>query len=174
MNQALLSTGLGVILLMLLIGHPAIADPYAWANWQNMCYNSLGRCAFTVGVVMTFIPMLMGHFNYGLDFVCSSNFRFIGCAVYIVCVVHPIVIALLYNTSQDPMYISFPVVLYLGLGNVFCETIIGLLLYIVFEHPFRTIINVIGLRGYQEQNGALDHKYHAIKPAKRVATVDPT
>ena len=172
MNLTMLNVGLGVIVLMLFIGHPAIADPYAWSNFQNMMYNSVGRCAFSTAVVMTFVPMLLGHFNYGLDFCCSRNFRFIGCVVYIVCVVHPIVIGLLYNTSQDPMYIAFPVVLYLGLGNVLCGTIFGLILYILFEHPFRTIINVIGLRGYQEQNGLLDHKYDAIKPAKRVATVD--
>ena len=39
------------------------------------------------------------------------------------------------------MYVDLIVVIYLGLGNVFCETIIGLFTWILFEKPIDTFFN---------------------------------
>jgi len=56
-------------------------------------------------------------------------------AVFIVALLHPVIIGLLYNTGREGMYVDLIVVMYLGLGNVFCETIIGLFIWLFFEKP---------------------------------------
>ena len=65
-----------------------------------------------------------------------------GCSkgVYLVALLHPIIICLLYDTGQEAMYVDLQVVLILGLGNVFCELIISQFGYLFFEWPMEVII----------------------------------
>merc|ERR1719498_1948042 len=108
-----------MIVFNLLVPHPAYADPYCWSTLQNMIYNSLGRFTFTLAAFMTYIPMLVGHNNYGKYLLSSKNVLFVSKCVYIVAIIHPVVIGLLYNTVQDGMHVTYNVVIFLGLGNVF-------------------------------------------------------
>lgn len=66
------------------------------------------------------------------------------------------------------MYVTFPIVMILGLGNVVSETAISLILFILFEHPFKTVFNVLGLRNYQNQTGLLDQKYYPLEQLESV------
>lgn len=98
-NRIMLVTGLGLILMLLTVSHPAIADPYSWSNFQNMMFNGPARGAFCAAVLFTFIPMLTGHFNIGRDLLCTPTVRLIGCAVFIIAICHPVLIGLLYNAQ---------------------------------------------------------------------------
>ena len=71
----------------------------------------------------------------------SSNMRALGKLTYVNVIIAPIVISLLYDTAQDPMYVSFNVVLFLGIGNAFCCTVFSLILLVLFEFPMRTILS---------------------------------
>ena len=62
-NELIFFAGISIITFDLLIGHPAIADPYCWSNIQNILYFSICRCSFTLGIAMTLIPVFFGHKN---------------------------------------------------------------------------------------------------------------
>lgn len=90
---------MGIIVFDLLIAHPAYADPYSWSDAQNMLYFSLGRLSFCLALLMTIVPMLVGQWNMGLGVASSSNFRMIAKSVFIIALIHPVVIGLLYNSG---------------------------------------------------------------------------
>ena len=52
-------------------------------------------------------------------------------------------IGLVYDTHQDAMYIDLHVVIYLGTGDVVCETIICVILYMAFEWPVKKLIDTL-------------------------------
>jgi len=99
LNELIFCLGALIITFDLLIGHPAIADPYCWSNIQNMLYFSLCRCSFTLGILMTIVPVLFGHKNIFKNVVGSQLFRVCGKTTFIIALTHPIIISLLYNTQ---------------------------------------------------------------------------
>jgi hypothetical protein len=40
------------------------------------------------------------------------------------------------------MHVELPVVLYLGLGNVVCEVLFGIIFYILIEYPLYEALNL--------------------------------
>ena len=91
---------------------------------------------------MLLLPVFLGHKSI-IQHALSSRV-ILACAkvTYFVALAHPIIIALLYNRGQHGMFVKLPVVLYLGLGNVFCETIFGLFSWIFLEYPIGRIIRL--------------------------------
>ena len=134
-------TGIFLVMFNLLIGHPAIADPYLWSTLENQLYMSVLRLTYIIALCFILIPMFTGKFNRGMYLMSSSNMRALGKITCINCIISPIVISLLYDTGQDAMYVSFNVVLFLGIGNVFCCTVFSLILLVMFEFPMRNILS---------------------------------
>jgi len=137
----MLFMGIFLVMFNLLIGHPAIADPYLWSTLENQLYMSVLRLSYVIALCLILIPIFTGKFNLGMHLLSSSNMRALGKLTYVNVIIAPIVISLLYDTAQDPMYVSFNVVLFLGIGNAFCCTVFSLILLVLFEFPMRTILS---------------------------------
>ena len=104
MNSPILSyvsiiLGNGLIVFNFLIGHPAIADPYSWTMLENQLYCSVVRVTYNVGCFMIIIPMFLGHFNFGKYLMSTSLMRAIGKLSFLVALILPLAIGLLYNTQ---------------------------------------------------------------------------
>ena len=135
--------GLSLIIFNLMIGHPAIADPYSWSTLENQLYMSVFRVSYVFALCLILTSMLTGKFNRGLYLLSSSNMRALGKITFVNAIISPIVIALLYNTGQDAMYVSFNVVLFLGLGNAFCCTVFSLIFLILIEFPVKNLLSTV-------------------------------
>ena len=152
-SNAIFFLGLFIFLFDLLIGHPAIAAPYAWTTLQNQLYFSICRFSFTFAFILMLLPVFLGHkpiFQHAV----STPF-ILACAktTYFVALAHPIIIALLYNTGQKGMFVKLPVVLYLGLGNVACETVIGVAAWLMLEYPVARVFKGWGCLGLRDCRG---------------------
>lgn len=91
--------GIGLIIFNFLIGHPAISNPYSWTNLENQLYMSVVRLSYNLGCFMIMVPMLLGHFNYGKYLMSTSVMRAIGKLSFLVALILPLAIGLLYNTQ---------------------------------------------------------------------------
>jgi hypothetical protein len=135
--------GMGLVTFNLLIGHPAIADPYLWTSRQNQIYLSYIRLSYVVAIMLILGPMLMGKFNKGMYLMSCSTMRSLGKLTCVNCIVSPIVISMLYDTGQESMFVSFNVVLYLGLGNALCCTVCSMMFLVFFEIPMAKVLSPI-------------------------------
>ena len=151
-------TGLFVFCFDLLIGHPAIAAPYAWSTLQNQLYFSLCRLSFTAAFPLLLLPVFLGHKSILLSALTCSQILACAKVTYIVALTHPIIIAFLYNTGQRGMFVDLAVVLYLGLGNVFCETVIGVVAWLLVEYPINKLIKYYLLREESEHKRIREDK----------------
>lgn len=44
------------------------------------------------------------------------------------------------------MHVTYIVVMFLGLGNVFCSTVFGLTLFLLVEYPVQKCLQLVGLK----------------------------
>jgi hypothetical protein len=89
--------------------------------------------------MLTLIPMLLGKFNLGKYAMSCTFFRTMAKTTYIVAIIHPIVIGLMYDTGQQGLYLDTHYITVLGAGNVCMNTCFALILFVWIEYPFKKI-----------------------------------
>lgn len=87
-------------------------------------------------VMITFIPMALGKFELGKRVMGCTFFRTMAKSTYIIALIHPVVIGLMYDTPQVGMYLDTHYITVLGAGNVVCNTFFGIILFCWMEWPF--------------------------------------
>ena len=132
--------GLGLVWTALLCGHSAIAHPYSWSMAANISYNCLTRIGFAVGNFLQILVFYLSGFTFGKAFLSRPLFLVTGKLCYITGLITPIMVQLIYSTLPNGLFVSFDKVLELGIGNVVCVMIAAFLLYLLFEFPFRRLI----------------------------------
>ena len=149
----------------MLVGHPAIANPYSWTNLENQLYCSIVRLSYNMGCFMIMMPMFLGHFNFGKYLMSTSLMRAVGKLSFLVALILPLAIGLLYNTQQDSVFMSLYVVMFLGLGNMACMIWWSFVSRILFEHPIKTLISVSGLQKALSHDDILHEHFMKSTPA---------
>ena len=86
--------------------------------------------------MLTLIPMLLGKFNLGRTAMSCTFFRTMAKSSYIVAIIHPVVIGLMYDTAQQGLYLDTHYITVLGAGNVFMNTTFALIFFVWMEYPF--------------------------------------
>ena len=132
--------GLGLVWNALLFGHSAIKAPYSWSMASNIAYNCLTRISFSAGNFLQLFVFFLSGFTSGKAFLSRPLFLVMGKLCFITGLITPIMVQLIYSTLPDGLFVSFNKVLELGLGNVCCVMIAAFLLYLLFEFPFRRLI----------------------------------
>ena len=132
--------GLGLVWNSLLIGHSAIASPYSWSNGENIAYNTLTRISFALGNFLQLFVFFLSGFSSAKIFFSRPLFLVMGKLCYITGLITPIMVQLIYSTQPEGVFVSFNKVLELGLGNVVCVMAAAFLLYLMFEFPFKRLI----------------------------------
>ena len=132
--------GLALVWNALLIGHSAIANPYSWSMAANIAYNCLTRISFAAGNFLQIFVFLLSGFSSGKAFLSRPLFLVMGKLCYITGLITPIMVQLIYSTLPDGLFVSFNKVLELGFGNIVCVMIAAFLLYLLFEFPFKRLI----------------------------------
>ena len=133
--------GLGLVLTALLIGHSAFAHPYSWSMTENAIFFMLTRPAYVVGTWMILFVFFTGGFTFGKAFMGRAIFRVLGKLAFEAALITPLMIQLIYSQLQDGLFIQFNKVLELGFGNIICVMTASLLLYLMYEFPFKRIID---------------------------------
>lgn len=141
-HALLFVTGFALVATNLLIGHSAIADPYSWTVTQNVIYYTLTRPTYTLGVHMILFVMFTGGFTFGKEFLSLPVFRSMGKLTFESALITPIMVQLIYSQLPDGLFVQFNKVLELGLGNVVAVMVAGLCLYLLFEYPFRRLLEL--------------------------------
>ena len=124
----------------LLIGHTAIAAPYSWSMTQNALYFTLTRPTYVLGMFMILFTFWLGGFTFGKAFMSLTMFRVLGKLAFESALITPLMIQLIYSQAPEGLFIQFNKVIELGLGNVVCVMVAGIMLYLLFEFPFRRLI----------------------------------
>jgi hypothetical protein len=137
--------GLALVFTDLIVGRPQKAAP-----WEKIAFFSLLRLAYCFGVLLTLLPMVLGHFNIGMRFMLSGHFKALGKLTLTVSLLHPVALALLFYTVNYSMHLTFIVITYLAFGIVVVSTVIGLLAFILFDYPMQQTLKLLTL-------GKLDH-----------------
>ena len=132
--------GVFLIFFDLFVSFPAIAAPYSWSNTQNMLYMALSRTCYALGCAFVLFAILLGIFEVGKKGLTNCYFRIGGKIAFESALLHPIVIGLFFDRTVDGLYITTPNNLYFGAGNIFCNYLVGMTVYVLVEYPAAMII----------------------------------
>lgn len=141
LHSVMFLVGLGLVLFALLIGHSAFASPYSWSMTENAVYFMLTRPIYVIGTWMILFVFFTGGFTFGKAFLGRAIFRVLGKLAFEAALITPLMIQLIYSQLQDGLFIQFNKVLELGCGNIICVMAASIVLYLLFEFPFKRIID---------------------------------
>ena len=133
--------GFGLVLTDLLIGHSGVARPYSWTMTENCVYFTLTRITFALGIHMILMVFFTGGFTFGKVFLGRPIFRVLGKLSFESALITPMMVQLIYSQLPNGLFVQFNKVLELGLGNVVCVMVAAVFLYLLFEFPFKRIID---------------------------------
>ena len=140
LHSVMFLIGFGLVLFNLLIGHSAIASPYSWNMTENAVYFSLTRSTYVLGVWLILFTFFTGGFTLGKAFMGRTIFRVLGKLTIESALITPMMVQLIYSQLPNGLFVQFNKVLELGLGNVVCVMVASFGLYLLFEYPFRRLI----------------------------------
>lgn len=138
--QSTIFIGVVLVFTNLLISYSATKEPYSWTMTENMLFYGLTRPAYSLGCFLIFYAIIVGHFNIGKISLTNDYFRAIGKLSFESALIHPIIIMMLYGSTQGGLYLTVWSVLYFGIGNVISIAIAGFVIFMVFEYPAKRLI----------------------------------
>ena len=80
--------------------------------------------------------MALGKFELGKRVMGCTFFRTMAKQTYLIAIIHPVVIGLMYDTPQVGMYLDTHYITILGAGNAVCNTFFAIVLFCWMEWPF--------------------------------------
>ena len=132
--------GFGLVLTNLLIAHSAIAAPYSWTMTENIISFMLMRPLYVIGTWLILFIFFTGGFTFGKAFMGRAIFRVLGKLAFESALITPLMVQLIYSQLPNGLFVQFNKVLELGLGNVVCVMVAAIMLYLMFEYPFKRLI----------------------------------
>ena len=105
-----------------------------------MVYFALTRPSYVMGMFMILFTFWMGGFTFGKAFMSLSIFRVLGKLSFESALITPLMIQLIYSQQAQGLFIQFNKVIELGLGNVVAVMVASIFLYLLFEFPFKRLI----------------------------------
>lgn len=150
--------GFGLVMFNLLIGHSAIAAPYSWSQAENVASFILMRPLYVFGIWLILFVFFTGGFTFGKAFLARTIFRVLGKLAFESALITPLMVQLIYSQLPNGLFVQFNKVLELGIGNVVCVMFASILLYLIFEYPFKRIIDFT-LMPYCSHDEALHLRY---------------
>jgi len=150
--------GFAFVLTALLISHTAVAAPYSWTMTENALYFGLGRLGYIIGIWLIIFTFFTGGFTFGKAFMSRPLFRVLGKLAFESALITPLAVQLIYSQLPNGLFVQFNKVLELGLGNVVCVMVASIFLYLLFEYPFKRLID-ISLLPYLTHDDVLELVY---------------
>lgn len=89
--------------------------------------------------MLIFAAAVLGHFRLGVVACNHDYMRALGKLTYLGGLLCPIIIVIAYCCQEYSMYLTVPVVLYLGIGNIFSGIICSFVVYMSLEYPFKNL-----------------------------------
>lgn len=108
---------------------------------ENAAYFTMTRITYAVGIHIILFVFFTGGFTFGKVFLGRPIFRVLGKLSFESALITPMMVQLIYSQLPNGLFVQFNKVLELGLGNVVCVMVAGTFLYILFEFPFKRIID---------------------------------
>lgn len=129
--------GGGFIATDLLIARSANAKPYSWSEKQNMMYYALTRWTYVIGGMLIAFAIFFSPNTLVKELLRRPFFRMCGNLCLLCALMTPFVIQLNYNSLPDGLFVSFYVVIELGLANMMLITMASLVMYLLIQNPLQ-------------------------------------
>jgi hypothetical protein len=123
--------GLFLVIFDLTIARSAVADPYSWTMSQNIMYYSFTRWTYVIGGFLIAFSIFFSPNSFIREFLRRPFFMMAGSLCFLNALITPLVIQLNYNSLPDGLFVSFYVVIELGLANAMLITTFSFLLYLL-------------------------------------------
>ena len=140
LKNLVLFLSLGSILFGLTISHTAIASPYSWTMFENALFYTFGHTLYALANITVLLVIFCGGATFAKAFLSRPFFLALGKLCFIAALITPIMVQLIYSQMPSGLFVSFEVVLELGVGNVICVMVAGIILYLLIEFPLKRII----------------------------------
>jgi hypothetical protein len=163
------AVGGSLMLTDLLIAHTALADPYSWTMTQNMLFFGLTRTTYSFGGMLIAFSMFFGSFNFGKEVLLRPFFMMGGSLCLVSALITPLMLSLNFNSAPDGFFVTFYVVIAVGLANIFVITLISLLLYMLLQYPIEKVLGGF-VKRYLSQDKLLEAHY-GFDEARKAALV---
>eukprot|EP00347_Sterkiella_histriomuscorum_P013100 403366020 len=132
-----------LVIYNLFNGYTAVRDPYSWSMTDNAMYYGFTRVSFAIGIMMVFASAVLGHFRIALVACNHDYMRGLGKLTYLGGLLCPIIIVIAYCSQEYSMYLTVPVVIYLGIGNIISGIICCTFVYLTMEYPLKNLCQIL-------------------------------
>jgi hypothetical protein len=107
---------------------------------KNACYYTLVHLLYALCNILAIFLIFCGGFPIARAFLSRPFFIGLGKLTFVTALITPIMVQLIYSQLPEGLFIYFFGVQQLGIGNVICVMMAGLALYLLFEFPFRRLL----------------------------------
>eukprot|EP00347_Sterkiella_histriomuscorum_P018864 403343880 len=132
-----------LVIYNLFNGYTAVRDPYSWSMTDNAMYYGFTRVSFAIGIMMVFASAVLGHFRIALVACNHDYMRGLGKLTYLGGLLCPIIIVIAYCSQEYSMYLTVPVVIYLGIGNIISGILCCTFVYLTMEYPLKNLSQIL-------------------------------
>lgn len=127
-------------IFILLIGHSAIEDPYKWSMPFNACYYTAMHMWWVLSTMPMVFLILTGDFPTLRTMLSRPFCIAAGKLCFVTCLITPLMIQLMYSQQPEGLFLATVGVNELAIGNIFLILFVGMVLYLLFEYPFRRLL----------------------------------
>lgn len=134
-GKVLLWLGVVLIVVNLFIAYTCSLTPYDWSKLGNGLFFALTRFTFSLGYLFIAFYIFFGHSNLGRLVLGNFGFNAVGKLVYIIYLITPIIMMVVYASTKTGVYMTMINCIYLGMGHMMVGFIIGFLVYVFLNWP---------------------------------------
>lgn len=138
--NTIMTASLCTILFALFIGFTAINSPYSWSMAFNAFYYTGLHIIWVFANAFVVLMLLFNGFPTTKRYLSRPFFIGAGKLCYTTSLITPLMIQLIYAQYPDGLFEAMVGVNEYAIGNVFMILFVGMLLYLLFEFPFRRLL----------------------------------
>jgi len=141
-SKFMLLSGLVMIFTNLFISYGCTKDPYAWSKLDNILFFSLTRPTYSLGWLLVVFYVILGHTSLGRMILANPGFNAAGKLIYPAYLISPIVMMIVYSSTDHGIMMSMSVNITLGMGHMVLAFGVGFFIYLLLQWPMTCSIRI--------------------------------
>lgn len=117
------------------ISYGCSKDPYSWSKLDNMAFYSLTRLSFSLGCMMIACCIILGHSPVLKIILGSPILNIAGHLVYPVYLISPIIMMLLYSSTDHGTFMTLLVCIDFAMGHIVITFSVAFIIYLFIQWP---------------------------------------
>lgn len=126
--------GVTLIFMNMFLTYQPGMDAYKWTTFQNVAFYVSSRLTYALGWMLLAFYMFMGYSKLGINSLGNSTFCLLGKTLFCVYLIAPIIMMVVYASTETGVFMTLIGNSYLGIGHLFLAFIFAVFIYLFLEY----------------------------------------